>query len=347
MTAAAKDPADVVVPARSLTLLTTFRCNFRCAHCGYRCGPRRDEVIPRADALAWIQDAAEIETIATVALSGGEPFLFPDLVRDLVRRAGQLGLDSAVVSNAFWARTEAEAIATLGPLVDEGLADFTTSFDTFHRSFVSADRLRNAVRASLRLGLTVHVNVTVSRRGDVTVHDAVRALELDESEIAPCNGAGPGTVELKELSPIRVGAAEDHLADEDLIRFDRALLEGHGCPLVLAHPVVTPVGEVHACCGFGGATDRGPSRLTRVGNLHERSLRAVLRGMAHDLLLNLIHMHGPYGVIRLLREQVGGLRTRRRYVFNCEVCHEIVCRPTLQRRLADVLETLAVVRSVA
>src|SRR5262249_56722477 len=141
-----------------------------------------------------------------------------------------------------------KARSTLEALAAHGLADFTTSFDWFHLEFTSSDRIRNAVHAALELGLRVHVNIVVSRNGSVNKNDVCRELELDPEWIAE-----GGPIEVKELSPVPVGFAEDCLHDEDLIRFDERWMYGRPCYFAIRNPVLSTTGDLYGCSGFGGA----------------------------------------------------------------------------------------------
>src|SRR3954453_11381137 len=85
---------------RYLSFAGTYQCNLDCPHC---CVPI--EWPDRLDvgvALRFLEDA-HAYGIRTVAFPGGEPFLYPEFVMQLVRRAAELGFRfDKVMTNGVW-----------------------------------------------------------------------------------------------------------------------------------------------------------------------------------------------------------------------------------------------------
>lgn len=72
-------------------------CNLSCRHCYSTSGPRQRGALPIDMVLRCLEDCAELG-YRVVAVSGGEPLLYPDLAR-LLRGARELGLRTSVTSN--------------------------------------------------------------------------------------------------------------------------------------------------------------------------------------------------------------------------------------------------------
>jgi MoaA/NifB/PqqE/SkfB family radical SAM enzyme len=72
-------------------------CNLRCRHCYSVSGPEQRTTLPVGSILACLEDCAALG-YRVVAVSGGEPFLYPDLPR-LLRGARELGLTTTVTTN--------------------------------------------------------------------------------------------------------------------------------------------------------------------------------------------------------------------------------------------------------
>ena len=64
-------------------LLITERCNIECAHCWLGSGPDRGATMSMEDARGCISQAGEIPTVEWISLTGGEPFLYPELLEPL------------------------------------------------------------------------------------------------------------------------------------------------------------------------------------------------------------------------------------------------------------------------
>ncbi|MBI4815983.1 MAG: radical SAM protein [Deltaproteobacteria bacterium] len=76
----------------------TTACNFACRHCYSRSGPKSPNELTRAE-IEGILDELAAMGCQQLVFGGGEPFLRKDLPQ-LVARAGALGLDSYVHTNA-------------------------------------------------------------------------------------------------------------------------------------------------------------------------------------------------------------------------------------------------------
>jgi Fe-coproporphyrin III synthase len=67
------------VRQRVLQVHPSLRCNLSCHHCYSSSGPQVGTMLDIGDLWAAVEDAAGIG-YETLALSGGEPLLYPDLV---------------------------------------------------------------------------------------------------------------------------------------------------------------------------------------------------------------------------------------------------------------------------
>src|ERR1700722_5184062 len=83
-----------------LSFAGTYQCNLTCPHC---CVPI--EWTDRLDigvALRFLADA-HLPGIGTLGFTGGEPFLFPEFLAAVTRRAAELGFRfDKIVTNGVW-----------------------------------------------------------------------------------------------------------------------------------------------------------------------------------------------------------------------------------------------------
>src|ERR1700732_3345327 len=71
-----------------LSFAGTYQCNLTCSHC---CVPIEwPDRLDIETALRFLEDA-HAQGISTLGLTGGEPFLYPEFVHAICRRAAQLG----------------------------------------------------------------------------------------------------------------------------------------------------------------------------------------------------------------------------------------------------------------
>lgn len=114
-----------------VSLAGTYQCNLTCAHC---CVPI--EWTDRLDiptALRFLEDA-HAHGIELLGFTGGEPFLYPEFLIALTRRAAQLGFRfDKIVANGVWFTDEPRLRSVLGALKDAGFTGkIGLGVDKFH-----------------------------------------------------------------------------------------------------------------------------------------------------------------------------------------------------------------------
>lgn len=284
---------------RVLSLLPWNRCNAKCAHCGPRSGPEDATEISHEKCLELIEEAKEIYGKGwCLTLSGGEIFLYYDRLRDYVAAAKAGGGYTTLITNCYWARTVDAALSKLEPLVENDLKVLGISLTAFHREFVPADRVRNAIEAASRLKLKVRVRSVASRR--------TRLWEL----LRDVEGAHPWFVDFMEMPLVPHGRAEILPAD-DLI-LSRDLPRGK-CPA--ASLTINPAGKAMACCNGGGDLP-----LLQIGDIDSFTLEQLEYLFASDPTISFLVNQGPAECIGFLDEEEQRDYVGRRFVNECDLC---------------------------
>src|SRR5438132_1451093 len=85
--------------ARIIQVHPTRRCNLSCLHCYSSSGPRQAESLPAELLTAALADAVG-EGYTVLAVSGGEPLLYPGL-HDVLAAARDLGMRTGLVTNGM------------------------------------------------------------------------------------------------------------------------------------------------------------------------------------------------------------------------------------------------------
>lgn len=109
MSAAAKPQKS-----RALQIHVTRKCNLKCLHCYSSSGPEETETLPVAALKDVVRDAKALG-YTLVTLSGGEPFLYPDM-HELLSFAKDVGLRTAAVTNGMF--LDARRLEKLKPVLD-------------------------------------------------------------------------------------------------------------------------------------------------------------------------------------------------------------------------------------
>src|SRR5271169_1459368 len=98
----------------------TYQCNLTCPHC---CVPIEwPDRLDIATAIRFLEDA-RAQGIGTLGFTGGEPFLYPEFVHAVCRRAAALGFRfDKVMTNGVWYGDAAHLDAVLGDLAKAGFS---------------------------------------------------------------------------------------------------------------------------------------------------------------------------------------------------------------------------------
>jgi radical SAM protein with 4Fe4S-binding SPASM domain len=315
-------------PLLAASIRVTSRCNLSCRHC-YVDDPRDPGLaVDRLDTrevVALIDELCELGC-AKLFLTGGEPFLRPDLV-DLLRHARSRGLGLAISTNGTVAtRDVLESMADLpfdlfqvsvdGPEVyhdgNRGPGAFAAARETFaalarlgfenrtvgctvgaanHRHLPEMVRVANDLRAT-------HVSVTLEIEGGRCARNEVlHELAASLREFGRRMTAEGGALELSRTSTIPVALVPPTLLE----RFGAERFLMCSYPYTLG---IDSIGNVAPCDGFFGA------KQSPLGSAVARPLSEVWLGDAANAVRRLAQAP-PRGVCGICRRRAvcgGGCR---------------------------------------
>jgi hypothetical protein len=260
----------------------SYHCNIACRHCYNHSGPDqkalRLELEPMLAIIAQMPDAG----VDALNLSGGEPFLYPDLLEALIAAGRTAGLrEISIFSNGFWATSEAKARQTLMRLASAGFLQgpddyLKLSSGVYHQEFIDFRRMAVAARAYHALfGRRLKLDVELPAGEATPPKDYARRIIAE--------GVGD-MVELgfRPIAPL--GRAAD-LARADAKRADAPCDD-------INQIVFDPDGLARPCCGLNN-----DNHGVVIGALGRQTLRALIKSMQNDPVLQFI-AHKPLATIR-------------------------------------------------
>jgi hypothetical protein len=256
-----------------LSFAGTYQCNLRCPHC---CVPIEwTERLDIAVAVRFLEDARD-HGIERLGFTGGEPFLYPEFLTAVTRRAAELGFRfDKLVTNGVWYRDQGQLEQVLGELAEAGYTGkLGLSVDKFHGMEIAA--LAGFCRAARRIFQRDNViSLSYASRRPEAGLEPIHALarELD-AEVSWSDLLGrfmlvspelTMTLSWNHLAPVE--RAERLEGGWDGTWFEEDYCEGPGQALI-----VNPRGEVKPCCGFASDLDQ----LT-IGNIYRDSVASIIK----------------------------------------------------------------------
>jgi organic radical activating enzyme len=256
-----------------LAFAGTYQCNLSCPHC---CVPIEwPDRLNVEVALRFLEDARDYG-IEILGFTGGEPFLYPEFLFRVTRRAAALGFRfDKIVTNGVWFENQQQLVKILRGMVKAGYTGkLGLSVDKFHgshtrdfalfcrtaREVFGRDNILSLSYASRRPDEGLEPVRQLARELDAVVawSDLLRRHLLVSAEFTM-------TLNWNHLAPVE--RAERFAGAWDGTWFEEDYCEGPGQALI-----VNPRGEVKPCCGFASDLDQ----LT-IGNIHQDTVARIVR----------------------------------------------------------------------
>ena len=288
-------------PLSGLHLLLTYQCTFECDHCFVWSGPFQTGTMTLDTIDRILAEAGRLGTIEWIYFEGGEAFLYYPILRSGVLRAKAQGFKVGIVTNAYWAHSEDDALEWLRPIAGS-IDDLSISSDSYHG------------------GKDGYRNPEIARA-------AARQLDIPVDFISVAQPEASGASRAADLLPpgespvLFRGRAAELLASKVP---PTPWQQFTTCPWEdLRHPQrvhVDPFGHLHICQGIS------------IGNLLERPLAEILadfRPDEHPIVGPLLD-GGPAEIARRYE-----LAHEDGYADHCHLCYE--SRRALRSRFPDVL----------
>lgn len=133
--------------------LLTYTCNFECDHCFLYCSPWSQGTFTISQVADVLEESKKIGTVDWVYFEGGEPFLYFPLLVESVRRAQEKDFQVGVVTNAYGALAEEDAVLWLKPLAEAGMSYISISNDALHYGAQEATPAAIAIQVARQLGI--------------------------------------------------------------------------------------------------------------------------------------------------------------------------------------------------
>jgi len=278
--------------------IITNKCSAACEMCCEGCGPSKNEVMTQSLLLDTITALKEAGGFKLIGFSGGEPFLFPDLLEQGLLRAKEQGFSTTIATNGFWGAWDGQKIEeTLLKLKPDHIS-FST--DSFHRAFVSDESFGRAVSAAKMLNIKFDICIGENKQGP-SAGEFIKGMGdykyLSRFSVYPHVGAGKAKA-LDDACFYRylpAHKASCGSAGQIAIRYD---------------------GRVFPCC-----SPYVFDTVLSLGNLNERGIGEILSNEENSRMFSVMRGKG-FGALTEAASR-RGVKFRDPFTSGCEVCAEL------------------------
>ncbi|MCD9087701.1 hypothetical protein [Stenotrophomonas sp. SY1] len=306
----------------TVTVLCTYQCTAACQQCCFESSPRVKGALDSAFICSRLSEIKEsFPSISIVVFTGGEALLLKDELLKSISHASSLGLKVRVVSNGFWAKRMDGALRTARALSESGLTELNISTGRDHQQFVPEESIINACIAAVEKGITTAVSIET----DTEESDCLHSLRRDP-RIEALLKRENFKIFNNFWMPFHTDAQRRQQSpDLDLLR--------KGCSQVFDNVVITPHGNISACCGL--TLEHIPEM--RLGKSNGTNIAELYLSQADDFMKYWLRVEGPYRIIETVMGDDAGKYVED-VVHGCQACAILHKTPEIRERLLENYE---------
>lgn len=314
--------------AKVLSIMPTYRCTAACTDCGTFSSPAPTHASLDAEVVTRVIDEAGAAVYRGVVFTGGEATLVLDTVLAGIAQARALGMGTRLVTNGWWADTDAAAAAFVDRLRSAGLDELNLSTGDQHARFVPVPSvIRSAVAALEQELRSLCVMV------EVTEASAIRKeLVIDDPAFQRAVARHPAAhVQVFESPwmPTRIDRSRSYPDGYLLNRSNVALKTG--CTSCLTTTTLQADGRIAACCGIGMRT----VPELQVGRVETTSLQEADERAADDFLKRWIRLDGPEKILAWAASIDPEIEWEDLYAHKCHACLRLYKDDRVRAVIAD------------
>lgn len=246
-----------------------------------------------------------------LGFSGGEPFLYRELLLELAEIACENSIKFVISTNGYWGKDSKEAESLVRRLQDNGLIKLQLSYDMEHSKYVKDQAIYNILRACKSVDLPVVLSTTYYP-GEKRINELLNFSDFEN-------------IELCEGEVLNVGKAR-----RNVLRMARNIadISPIGRCIKTLQFTVNFDGEIYPCCSVGGFT-KGLS----IGNIATEKLDNLTNAVLKKTFVYYLQNHDANWIVQEIAQ------TKRVVCKSvCELCNIVHANKNLLKKYSAVAE---------
>lgn len=308
---------------RTLTIITTDKCNASCSECCFQCNPQKNRVLNFKDIKDFVDEGYKtFPELETVVFSGGECTLLKEDLFESLEYCSKLGLATRIVTNGFWGNTKKSALKMALRLKDAGLNEINFSTGDNHQQWVPYDSVVNSVIECTKLNIRVAVsieshNASKFNRNEAMNHKDIIKILNSDFEVKP-----------SFFESVWIPFHNKSVLTYENFNLDTSI---NGCENILEFLGLFPDKSIKACCGL---TIDYIDEMT-LGMLNKDKLEDIFFKQLKDFLKIWLWVDGPEYIYKFAIDKIEGWKENSRFIHPCQFCAEIYNNNTIMNVLAS------------
>lgn len=293
-----------------LNVIIGNKCTAKCDFCTNDSSPKGKIHLASETCKQLVRQAKELG-FNRVGFSGGEPFLYRELLLELTEIAESHSLGFVIATNGYWGKNPQEAETLMLQLRQRGLTKLQLSYDVEHAKYVKVNAIYNVLKACKSAGIPV-ILYSAYYPGEKRIHEL-----LDLSDFK--------NVEINEGEVMRVGRARNNVVKFISKTADTSPIGQ--CPKLL-QMTVNFDGEIYPCCSVGSFS----SGLS-IGNVTSHKLDDLSKSILAKTFVSYLQNHDATWIAKEIEKDTG-------LICNsvCELCHVIHSEKELLKKYSSIAE---------
>lgn len=293
-----------------LNVIIGNKCTAQCDFCTNESSPKGKIQLASETCRNLVRQAKSLG-FNRIGFSGGEPFLYRELLLELTEIAQNESLNFVIATNGYWGKDAIEAHDLIRLLYKRGLTKLQISYDTEHAKYVKKDAIYNVLNVCADVGVPV-ILYSACYPGEKRVNEI-----LDLSRF--------GNIEVNEGEVLRVGRAKDKIVK--FVGNTQNISSIGLCPKIL-QMTVNFDGKIYPCCSVGGF-----SPGISVGSLEFDRLGDLSNNILEKTFISYLQSHDATWMAQEIQRKFD-------VVCNsvCELCNVINSNEELRKKYGSIAE---------
>lgn len=286
----------------SIAFVLTNKCNAECSFCCFSCSPRNQDVMDLNIIKKANNELKNINNIKHIGFSGGEPFLYDDLLLQSIALFKNSKYKISCNTNGFRFNSYSYTEQVLTEAKKNGLTALNISVDEEHSRYIEWNCIKNALKAASKINLATTLRFGMYNR------------YADEffSKLISYLGACVFSTYIQIYPYFPIGRASDMNRDKFISGSKVEVLK---CPHYYALSVM-PNGNIYPCCS--GIL----SEAFCCGNINNTTLRESIINSRNNPVFKSVFFRDFQKIVSIIREK-DLFQLKNEYITACDLCNDI------------------------